>query len=660
MTEQAPTQFLYHALRDFGVYKGPPSSDLVPGIKREGLEVKIMKYSPDGRYLAWSTSTSISILSASDYKIISEIHEKNVVEISFSPKGNYMMTYERFIKSTEDAQHRNLKVFKTDTGELLGSFTQKSSVSWQLQWPEDESFCAQLVTNNVHFFKPTASMGTTSPDMKLNIEGIKSFSISPGLSPLVAAFIPERKGKPAAIRLYKLGIFNQPISNKSFYKAEKVEFMWHSLGTSLLALTHTDVDNTGKSYYGETNLYYMSIVGNFDCRVPLNKEGPIHDVVWNPIEKEFVVIYGYMPAKISLFDNKANEIFCFGIEPRNMVKFNPQGRVLAIAGFGNLSGHVDLWDYKKRKLVKSINAHGSTICNWSPCGRYLLAATLSPRLRVDNGFKIWHYSGNLVHSRAINELYDVQWRPSDVSNYPQRGKLDPLPQDISIYIENVGNKAPPTSTKPVGAYRPPHARNGPSSGPTAPVSLSQRAGEDTTGGSKAYTPPTQTRYIPGAPPPKAKPTRSPKPAKQQAENGQQKGGNPDKNSKKDQQNKENSQKSNNQGQKDRGNNDEGKLSVKNSKPHTQSSNSSPQQGGNQKFGSPVPGKENESPEGNKSPSQSNPAVKRFLVLQRKLRQIDTLMKKRDSGEVLNEAQQNKIASRSLVIKQMEECNPTKQ
>ncbi|OMJ22743.1 Eukaryotic translation initiation factor 2A [Smittium culicis] len=658
-----------------------------------------MKYSPDGRYLAWSTSTNISILSASDYKIISEIPEKNVVEVSFSPKGNYMMTYERFVKSTESAQHRNLKVFKTETGELLGSFTQKSSASWQLQWPEDESFCAQLVTNNVHFFKPTANMGTSSPDMKLNIEGIKAFSISPGLSPLVATFIPEIKNKPAAIRLFKLGIFNQPISNKSFFKAEKVEFMWHSLGistvsnfldpifllimqnvsninssliillifsiicclgTSLLALTHTDVDNTGKSYYGETNLYYMSIVGNFDCRVPLNKEGPIHDVVWNPIEKEFVVIYGFMPAKISLFDNKANEIFCFGIEPRNMVKFNPQGRVLAIAGFGNLSGHVDLWDYKKRKLVKSINAHGSTICNWSPCGRYLLAATLSPRLRVDNGFKIWHYSGNLVHSRPINELYDVQWRPSDVSNYPQRGKLDPLPQDISICIENVGNKAPPTSTKPVGAYRPPHARNGPSSGPTAPVSLSQRAGEDTTGSSKAYTPPTQTRYIPGAPPPKAKPTRSPKPAKQQAENGQQKGGNPDKNSKKDQQNKESSQKSNNQGQKDRGNNDEGKLSVKNNKPFTQSSNSSPQQGGNQRFGSPVPAKDNESPEGNKSPAQSNPAIKRFLALQRKLRQIDTLMKKRDSGEELNEAQQNKIASRSLVIKQMEECNTTKQ
>lgn len=44
---------------------------------------------------------------------------------------------------------------------------------------------------------------------------------------------------------------------------------WNKSGTNLLFLTQTDVDKTGKSYYGETNLYLMNSAGQFDCRVTL-------------------------------------------------------------------------------------------------------------------------------------------------------------------------------------------------------------------------------------------------------------------------------------------------------------------------------------------------------------------------------------------------------
>ena len=32
--------------------------------------------------------------------------------------------------------------------------------------------------------------------------------------------------------------------------------------------------------------------------VPLNKNGPVYSVKWNPNNKEFAVCYGYMPAKV--------------------------------------------------------------------------------------------------------------------------------------------------------------------------------------------------------------------------------------------------------------------------------------------------------------------------------------------------------------------------
>lgn len=58
-------------------------------------------------------------------------------------------------------------------------------------------------------------------------------------------------------------------------------------------LTQTEVDQANKSYYGETGGFYLlSAAGNFDCRIAVDKEGPIHDFAWSPNSKEFGVIYG--------------------------------------------------------------------------------------------------------------------------------------------------------------------------------------------------------------------------------------------------------------------------------------------------------------------------------------------------------------------------------
>ena len=107
-----------------------------------------------------------------------------------------------------------------------------------------------------------------------------------------------------------------------------------------MVFTHTDVDATGKSYYGETSLYFLSITGNFDCRVELPQAGPIHDVAWSPNAKEFIVVYGSMPARATLFDHRAAPMYELGTGARNTIKYSPTGRFFFIAGFGNLAGEL--------------------------------------------------------------------------------------------------------------------------------------------------------------------------------------------------------------------------------------------------------------------------------------------------------------------------------
>jgi translation initiation factor 2A len=83
-----------------------------------------------------------------------------------------------------------------------------------------------------------------------------------------------------------------PVGQKAFYKADRATIKWNTLGTQVLVQTQTDVDAANKSYYGETNLYLLSAAGNFDCRIDLDKEGPVHDFNWSPNSKEFLVTYG--------------------------------------------------------------------------------------------------------------------------------------------------------------------------------------------------------------------------------------------------------------------------------------------------------------------------------------------------------------------------------
>ena len=72
----------------------------------------------------------------------------------------------------------------------------------------------------------------------------------------------------------------------------------------------------------------------------------------------------------------------------------PHGRFVLIAGFGNLAGQMDIYDLEKDfAKISTIEASNASVCEWSPDGRHILTATISPRLRVDNGIRIWYANG---------------------------------------------------------------------------------------------------------------------------------------------------------------------------------------------------------------------------------------------------------------------------
>merc|ERR1712198_427569 len=183
------------------------------------------------------------------------------------------------------------------------------------------------------------------------------------------------------------------------------------MGTVLL-LTQSDVDKTGGSYYGKQQLHYMSVKGDSGM-VGLAKEGPVYSVEWSPNGNLFAVCYRFMPSKATMYSINAEPVYDFGTGPRNSVIFNPQSTLLMIGGFGNLRGHIQMWDVAGKVLVSEFDAPDSTDVKWCPDGQRLLTSTCAPRLRMGNGYKVWHYSGSLLHEKMFqnsDELWECDWQ----------------------------------------------------------------------------------------------------------------------------------------------------------------------------------------------------------------------------------------------------------
>lgn len=456
-----PTQFAYRTLKGIGILDAAPVYEPLPAFQRPEGNSRCCTYSPCGRYFAWASADGVTVIDAFVGHVITTLPTPNVYELGFSPRGSYIITWERPCKDENGDAVKNLKVWHTveqvpegAEKQVIGRFVQKSQTGWNLPYTSDEKYCARCVTNEVQFYE---SSDLSTVWNKLRVEGVADFAISPGNNQSVAVFVPERKGQPAAVKIFNVPQFATPVSQKTFYKGDKVELKWNSLGTTLIALAQTEADKTGKSYYGETTLYVLSANGGFDSRITLDKEGPIHDVSWSPNGKVFGVVYGYMPAKTTIFNSRAVATYTFPLSPRNTIKFAPNGRFVLVAGFGNLAGKMDIYDLEKDyKLICTIESGNPSVCEWSPDSKYILTATTSPRLRVDNGVRLWHVGGGIVYNEDMVELYHTTWRPQPLEHFTACDPLYPVPAPHSSAVAYLGTVKTPS--KPAGAYRPPGAR----------------------------------------------------------------------------------------------------------------------------------------------------------------------------------------------------------
>lgn len=409
------------------------------------------------------------------------------IDYVISPKAGYLATFEKMTNNSSTAasqpQQLNYSVWKLNfeagKAEKKLSFSHKNQLTWTPQWTCDDSFMGRGVSGEIHFYsQEDVDNGKTFPSSRIVLDSLNGFSICPSIRDFKCAiFGKESKGRPGSIKLYPINKDSEVISDhliqKTFFKADNCQFLWSPNGRNLLALTSTEVDKTGKSYYGESNLYFLSSDGKFDSRVDLNGSGgSIHNISWAPSGNEFIVIHGLMPATTSLFDLKCKQVYDFTCGSKNEALYNSAGNLICLGGFGNLPGTMEIW--RRTGSVSRVGAMqsvGTTVMEWSPDGSILLTAVLTPRLRVDNGFKLWSMNGDLLCHVPYNELYQVFWSPCDSSRF----SAPKIESPSTVSANNSSSSSPvisATGELKKETYRPPSLRNKPQT--TSPTS-SQKA-----------------------------------------------------------------------------------------------------------------------------------------------------------------------------------------
>ncbi|VDD81946.1 unnamed protein product [Mesocestoides corti] len=408
-------------------------------------------------------------------------------------------------KHLESAEHPNgqpnLHVFDVASGTIVDSRIHVQAETWRPQWSLDSQLCVrmwqgeiQFYTNNLAarfhvtmlnsrcFYLPLYRL-EAKPSKRLTLKGMRHCCLSK--SPKnrhLAVYTPGEKGLPSTVFVYAWQNGEcVPVANKSFFRADTVSFHWSSVGTSLLVLTSTKTSET--SYYGEQTLHFLTTVKSVDsASVPMPRNGPIHQVLWRPqnpngraSEEQFVVCQGSLPSAVIVFNVKCEKIFSLGTGPWNQIYFNPQGNILLAGGFGSLNGSVTIWDYKNQRRISEFSAPNSTYLSWLPDGEHIVTAITTPRLRVDNGWILWHFSGRPVAHEAVekranprpatvdlpasteHELYQVLLRPLLFDRLPPA----PIPSkgDNSATDAKTASLFPPGQLEKPKVYVPPALRN---------------------------------------------------------------------------------------------------------------------------------------------------------------------------------------------------------
>lgn len=451
---------------------------------------EVATWSPNGRFLALvDPNRGVMIIVLSDEA--GDISVRPLQGSSAQTRQLHWSSCSTFLLSLHPLTEgeSNLIAWDAATGLPVTRFTftrwREKSLWPAMKWSGDEQIAVRMDGNSVVIMDGQK----LTPLHSIQTQSIPTFEIGPTDdtgSYRVAVFCPELRSSDLEMKVLAPGKHEMVHWNAKdqsmvqglsmeMVNAESAEIMWSANGKSYIVHTHQDVDTTGQSYFGASNVYILAADGSYhtelsevqdDHATTSAADKTIQAVVWSPAREEFVLIQGFQPATASLWsveNNTCRRVWTFPERMhRNTVRWNRFGSLLCLGGFGNLAGDMDFW-YREAQWTPgspepafvrcgSAKAACTVACEWAPNGRHFITAVLAPRMRVDNAVTIWRGTcGQAVNNQRFQELFEAVWKPSSYA-------VEDLSEEETRSAKSSATAGGAGAAPKKQAYRPPGMR----------------------------------------------------------------------------------------------------------------------------------------------------------------------------------------------------------
>lgn len=473
--EQGRDQFALHFSETVGVYWNKKKNDPEPVIDpRKGFTSKYAKFSPKGKYLFSIHPQGVQSWGGDGFQSINKFIHNQVRLIDFSPNEKFLVTLSplpitypdnpaeqaHFPFGPESEGHK-LVIWDLETSEPVRTFALpphlegQKDMPWPLvKWSHDDKYCARQGPGALAVYE-TPSFQLIDKKL-IKIDDIMDFEWAPAGVHLsgsrsehgehvLSYWTPESSNQTARVALMQIPS-RQVLRTINLFQVSDCKMHWQDESKFLCVKVdrHT---KSGKTIF--SNLEFFKVT---EKDIPVEKL-ELKDVVinfaWEPRSERFVTISRLDDGSINPSIPK-NTISFFApvtqIKGRvtytnytkvaeytdrhsNTVFWSPKGKYIVVATVAKTNGELEFFDSsfeedkpsnnKKStgtvKLLRSEKFGGMTNLSWDPSGRFVAAWSSIWLHSIENGYKLFEFTGNLLRDDSIDHFKEFIWRPRPAS-----------------------------------------------------------------------------------------------------------------------------------------------------------------------------------------------------------------------------------------------------
>lgn len=466
--EAGRDQIALHYSETVGVFWSNKKNDPKPVTEpRKGFTSKYAKFSPKGTYLFSIHPQGIQSWGGENFERISKFVHPQVRLIDFSPNEKYMVTLspspiaqpetaaerEDFPFGPESEGHK-LVIWDLATAEPVRTFALppylegQKDMPWPLvKWSFDDKYCCRQGPDALAIYETSTFQLLEKKLVK--IEGVVDFEWAPAgvhLSGskeeagehLLSYWTPETSNQTARVALMQIPS-RRILRTVNLFQVSDCKMHWKEDG-SMLCVKVDRHTKSGKTFFSNLEFFRTT-----ERDIPVEKlemKDVCINFAWEPKSDRFVTIGRLDDGN----DNPAipkNDISFYGQDHSGKAKVNkfkilhkvekkhtntlfwsPNGRYIVTATIAKSSGELEFWDTQfetdkanktEVKLLKTEKFGGMTNISWDPSGRFVAAWSSAWVHAIENGYKLFEFTGVLLRDDTMDQFKDVIWRPRPAS-----------------------------------------------------------------------------------------------------------------------------------------------------------------------------------------------------------------------------------------------------